>query len=420
VSDKKLKYSIGTNFDPELISYIDSKNKDNLFMSVFGKLQSDLAGGGRASSILPKLNLPQLKEHVELCHSKNIKFNYLINPMCLNNREMHPKTHRQILKFIENLGDIGVDSLTINSPYLCQLIKTQFPNFKITIGLYAYIYSLQHVRYWEELGADELTLFHTINRNIPMLRKMLEFTKGRSLQLRLIANNICLHDCPYQLEHGTGQSHASQKNRFSTNVYIDKCLFRCTKEKLTNPAKFIASEWIRPEDQHFYENLCSETGNFNLSLKLLERTKTTQFLKNVIDAYVTRNYDGNLLNIMAFASLKDIKSFSKKTSIIKAVLGGYNLGVLKNFIDNFNTIPDICIENKKLDGFFDQFYKNYNCNQNICDDMGLTDENKNNGGCSYCKSWAEKSITYNKYQVEHWINNAENNWNELQNSKLYN
>lgn len=417
-----MKYSLGTNFDPQLIEEIKICDKEKSIKSVFGKLRTDLLGGGRSSMILPKLTMNQLEEYISLCHKNGLKFNYLLNPMCLGNKELNPRDHKKIIKYIDNLGSIGVDALTVNSPYLCELIKKQFPNFKVTIGLYAYIFNIQHVKYWQELGADELTLHHILNRNFELLEDFLNYTKKSNIELRLIANNVCLHDCPYQINHGTGQAHASQKGHSSSKLYLDYNLLSCNYNKIKNPTKIIASEWIRPEDIKYYEELCDKTGNYNFSIKLLERTKTTEFLKRVVNAYVSRTYDGNLIDILTWPTTRDTNIIHKLPMYIRAITGQYNLKELKNFMEVFN-LPKIQIDNKKLDGFLEKFLNGYECNRRICNDNGeFYNEREHSDDCnmcSYCRYYAEKAVVYDKEEVETWIKKADNVFNVLKNSRIF-
>ena len=66
---------------------------------------------------------------------------------------------------------------------------------------------------------------------------------------------------------------------------MDFNLINCTYRKVSNPKAILTSEWIRPEDIHYYEELAEETGNKNFSLKLVDRTRSTEFIGNVIKAY---------------------------------------------------------------------------------------------------------------------------------------
>jgi collagenase-like PrtC family protease len=418
----RMRYSIGTNFDDRLIEEIQRLNgQDHLITSVFGKLRKDVVGGGRTSMLLPELSLSQLKDYVDRCHSGNIKFNYLLNPMCLGNRELDTRNHKRIIKYIDQLSDIGVDAITVNSPVLCQLIKKQFPHIKITIGLYAYIFNVQHVKHWQELGADELTLHKLVNRNFVLLEELLKYTKKSTLELRLIANNVCIHDCPYQINHGTGQAHASQKGHFSAKMYLDYNLLSCSYHKVKHPEQFLASDWIRPEDVKYYEAVCEKTGNYNLSLKLVERTKSTAFLIKVLHAYAARSFEGNLLEILGWPTMKDANVIHRLPMYLKALLGLYNMKELKKFWEAFQ-LPNIYIDNKKLEGFLEKFIQHNECNIKICADTRNTDpaaEGDNTQVCSYCKHWAQKAISYDQAEVTEWLRKAESVFDGLTTSRIF-
>lgn len=412
----EMKYSLGWNFDPEVIEFLAENDKKHQIESVFAKLKDDIIGGGRASNVLPALSSKELRKSIELCNKHNIHFNYLLNPMCLGNRELNPSEHRKILNFIDEICDMGIYSVTVNSPYLCELIKERYPNIKVTIGLYALIYSLQQVKYWESLGADELTLHHRVNRNFDELRRMLEYTKHGDMKLRVIANNVCLHDCPYQINHGCGQSHASQEKDNDKCIYLDYNLLRCNYGKISSPSALIASEWIRPEDVHYYGQICDEVGNHNFSIKLLERTKTTEFLKRVITAYLSEKYDGNLIDILTWGTKKNTQSVDLPSLYKKAITARYDIPSLKRYEKVFD-LPPVNIDNRSLDGFLEKFWKEYSCDKCIC---GANDDtNDGFARCTYCKSWAEKAVSCNEEERQAWITLADTVLGDLRRSRFF-
>ena len=190
---------------------------------------------------------------------------------------------------------------------------------------------------------------HHVNRDFKLLKKMLLYTKGKNVTLRLIANNLCLHMCPYSIMHGTVQGHFSCSDSCSRGD-IDYCLMKCLSTKIEDMSNLISSDWIRPEDLCYYEKLCEETDNFNLSIKLVERTKSTKFLTRVVEAYARRQYKGNLLDILLWPKSDDMVVKTEPTAEeMKTMAELYNISQMFNYSKIFD-LPNIYIDNTKLDG----------------------------------------------------------------------
>ncbi len=415
----QMKYTIATNFDPELIEEIARYNQDNTFVSVFGKLKKDIIGGGRSSINLPKVSRKELRDYIQLCHQNRLKFNYLLNPICLGNREFVRKEHRRILKFLDSLSKAEVDTVTINSPYLCELIKQQFPQLRVTIGHFAYISTIQQIKYWEELGADEITLQHQTNRNFNLLEEMLHYTKKSGIGLRIIGNNFCLHDCPFSIYHATGLAHSSDKKQRLSHLYIDYNVIRCNTEKIKDPGKLLSASWVRPEDVKYYEALSEKTGNYNFSIKLVDRTKTTEFLKRVVKAYALHSYTGNLIDILNLGITSNIQHYDIKALIIGIITGSYNAKIMRKYADGFN-LPVPYIDNQKLDGFIEKFIHDYNCDHMVCNDFYATVPDESNlNVCNYCEQWAQSVVTQNETAAKAWLEKSESFLNDLSNSRIF-
>ncbi len=290
-----MRLSVATNFDNEFLRRISSYPVEE----VYGKLSRDFVGGGRASYSAEKIDVSALESHVQAAHNLGIKFNYLMNSVCLGNREWSGSGIREIRRILDYLSKIKVDSITVSIPYLAELIKKHYPDFFLKIGIYANIDSSIRARFWEDLGADMLILeSFSINRNFPVLK---EISKAVSCRLQLIANFSCLPRCPMQIYHMTGISHGS--NSHDKGTFIDYCVFKCSSMTLENPALLIKSNWIRPEDISFYENLGFD------SFKLLERGAPTETLVARVKAYSGRKSPENLLDlIQPFGFREEIKT----------------------------------------------------------------------------------------------------------------
>lgn len=397
----KMNYSLATNLDLKLLDEIKKMDTDKSIKVVYGKLKTDVIGGGRAAGTLLDKSMQDLKEYIKACHDIGVEFMYLLNPMCMSNMELEKESRQEIMDFIESLVDAGVDWLTLNSPYLCKVVKEKFPKIKISVGIHACVSEIQQIKYWEDLGADEITLQMYVTRNFKLLEEMLLYTKKSGILLRVLGNNCCLHACPYRINHATGQSHASRKKDGSDKFYMDNNLITCTMEKVRNTTNLIASEWIRPEDVKYYEELCEKTNNYNFSIKLVERTKTTEFLVRVAKAYIDRSYDGNLLDIVLwpvasqFAKLKEGSMPESNSS-----------EPVSRFFNFFN-LPDVYIDNKKLDGFFEKFTTNYECNKKTCNGIGKCDT-ADETTCSYCNGWAKRAVVIKDGEkANEWLSKGE-------------
>lgn len=301
MNQDSISFDLGCNFDYKLFDFVDQYDKKHAITSFFGKLKRDGLPGGRTASIIPDFTLDQLADYVNECKKRDITFNYLINPLSMDQNEIDPVVGKQIRDFIHQMYDMGIRAFTLNSPILIKYVKREFKDVFVTLGLYAYPTTIQHIEYWRNWGVDEITLDHGFNRRFDLLRKLLTQYKDTDLHLRVIANNLCLRECPFRLAHGCFVGH-SDPERFS----MDYSLVNCAYKKVTHPAAILTAEFIRPEDVHYYRELAEETGNKHFSIKLIDRTRTTDFLHKVVKGYMEESYDGNLLDIVNWPQAKTI------------------------------------------------------------------------------------------------------------------
>lgn len=229
----------------------------------------------------------------------------------------------------------------------------------------------------------------------------------------LLMTNICI----FAVFDGTVQGHFSCSDSCSRGD-IDYCLMKCLSTKIEDMSNLISSDWIRPEDLCYYEKLCEETDNFNLSIKLVERTKSTKFLTRVVEAYARRQYKGNLLDILLWPKSDDMVVKTEPTAEeMKTMAELYNISQMFNYSKIFD-LPNIYIDNTKLDGFLKKFVDDYACNHKICvskQNIDVTDSNY----CSYCSSWVQRAIIYNGEQVEKWIDNCREFEKALDRSEVF-
>jgi len=249
----------------------------------YGKLASDIVGGGRASYSSAGVSWGRLREYVAELKRHGIAFNYLLNSACLGNHEWDRRWQKKLNRLLGRLVQLGIARLTVSTPVLLKIVKKRFPQFHCKVGIYAQVDTAARARFWEDNGADEITLeSFSINRNFERLRSV---RRAVCCGLQLIVNHPCLSNCPLQYYHQNGFAHSSSAGR---RLFIDYCVFRCAYERLKDPVQFIKSQWIRPSDIDAYEALGYDR------FKLLERNMPSDRLRQRINAYIDKRFDGNL------------------------------------------------------------------------------------------------------------------------------
>ena len=386
-----MKFSVATNFQPDLLEALDGYPVAELF----GKLPSDSVGGGRASFMLAPLSRRQFREHVRCAAEKGIGFNYLINPACLDNLEYTRQGQAGLERLLGFVEDSGVSAVTISLPFLMPIVKKRHPLLKVRVGVYARVDGVAKARFWEELGADCITLESiAVNRDFPMLKAIRQAVK---LELQLIANSNCLIFCPMSGQHMVNLSHASQKGHQSRGFMIDYCALRCSAEKLSDPSNYLRSEFIRPEDLGMYTDL-----GFT-SFKILERGAPTGVLAKRVRAYAEGRFEGNLLDLiqpygykgLAKGAVSGAANFQKflryffRPGVVKhrGVMRLKELAEKRGLIAELNWDP-VYLDNRALDGFLAGM-KGIHCRETDC------------SACGYCAKWTGKALRVDeKYRAE--------------------
>lgn len=115
--------------------------------------------------------------------------------------------------------------------------------------------------------------------------------------------------------------------------------------------------------------------------------------------------------------MKNTKDVAVGEFVKKAITQRYNISALKNYQRVFN-LPDIYIDNKKLDGFLEHFVDSYSCDKCVCDMSDGKTEGKSLK-CSYCKSWSEKAVSYNEQEIIDWKDNADRVLESMVDSEIY-
>ena len=362
---------------------------------LYGSLPTEIVGSGRQATLLPAVKRESAAEHIRQAHRLGLKFNYLINTSCLGNREYTRDFHRAMLRYIEWVAEQKPDLVTVTLPFIAQIIKRQFPRLKISVSKYANVDSLEKAKFWEELGADEITIpDDSLSRDFKMLRLMKENLR---CDLQIFANLACLRGCPFAHHHANLASHGSQRHEEAGGVYLEYCLANCKNIRVQRPVEIIKSGWIRPEDLHHYEEI-----GIN-KFKLVDRSLTARGLLKRVKAYSQRKYPGNLADIICLHTKRSEHRFAA------ASLEARESGIrekLRLMGDAIFAAEKIYIDNQKLDGFIDGI-KRIDCRYISCD------------RCGYCERYAKKAITFSATDQEEAIRRTDLFLSKMTSSEIF-
>ena len=369
-----MKLSVAANYDSEMIPQLAGYPVDE----VYGKLTFDAVGGGRPGYMGAALSEKDLEHYVRRLQENGIAFNYLLNSSCLSNREWTRKWQKKLLKLLEKISRMNIRRLTVSTPYLLEKIRKTFPHFSIRVGIFAQVDTPRRAKFWEDLGADNITLeSFSINRSFKQLEAI---RRAVDCDLTLIANHPCLPNCPMQYYHQDGFAHSSD---LTGSFFIDYCFLKCTYERLRDPSYLIKSCWIRPEDVVYYEQLGYHY------FKILERDIPSSELLKRVHSYSVRRSPADLTELILPYGFKEpqkrqrlwlIKNFFKPIKI-----NPLKLKPLYDFVKKQGMLfPSeqrlFHIDSSQIPVDFIRGFESRNCSELSCTE------------CGYCQTIAARSV----------------------------
>jgi collagenase-like PrtC family protease len=357
-----------TVFDDSLLAFY----ADNGVTSVYGKLPVDYLGGGHESIMLEDVGWEQLTDHVRYCRSLGLDFNYVMNSTCLGLREFDNRTRQHVFRFVDQLCEAGVSSVTVSNPNIVQMVKRNYASLRVKVSSCAYVKSVGEVKYWEGLGADVIVLDPLqVNRDFNTHKGI---ARVATAELELIVNNNCFQYCPEIYNHQNFLSHSSSDSMAAT-VEHDYSYNWCSRERLREPANYLIADWIRPEDLEHYERIGYHR------FKITDRSTPVPFLRKRVAAYDKRRYDGNLLDLIQHFAYRDTTSPAEY-------------------------LAEVNIDNRKLDGYLSIFLRS-ECKAKDC-----------GGACRYCFNYAAEAVTVGANFARQHVS-CKTTANDLKNSRDY-
>jgi collagenase-like PrtC family protease len=286
-----LEFSVPYNNDPEILREIFrlKEQHGNRIREIYLSGPQEFSGSGR---IAPELNFDEFAAVVHSIRAQGIRVNLLLNSICEGSDWYSPGVLSSTMEYLRRAHqDHGVEAVTIANPLYIREVRKRFPQLEICASVLGDIDCVQKAVLFRKAGADVITPDVDINRDLALLKRIKEKTGA---EIKLMVNEGCLFRCAFRKFHFNYISHQSRKpgpgkgGRPEDNVFSLNCI-QLSKNDLSQVLK---SGWIRPEDAGRY-------GEITRYFKLVGRTSSNSMLLRSVEAYLSENWNGDLLELMA-------------------------------------------------------------------------------------------------------------------------
>lgn len=364
-------YKVGCNFDPELINVVKELNEKyknhGRIVELFGSDRDTEEVTARPGWRLPKISKEYFADYVKKLNDIGVKFNFTMNSIIPYGSKVEMVKHKKdIQDLVKWLESIGVYRLTIANPEILIMVR-EVSNIEVEMSCITHIDTVTQMKYYHEtFGVNKFCCSILKNRNKEFLIRAQDYCNRNGCILEIMCQEMCgVAGIDNQGSHYATHCvfrdscyicHACNRTKEESMLDNNYPMSYCMSARSSTPEAWLRMRWIRPEDQKIYRE---KTGvNY---FKLSGRTGTLEYMKFVLEAYMSETYDGNLLGL--WKPLSSI--FDGKTEL--------------------KSKTDIDIPNKKLDGFIDKWMNGngWECENHEC---GYS--------CRYCEQFAKEHNLY--------------------------
>ncbi len=160
-----------------------------------------------AARIMPRITLDEFSSVIDKIHAAGLRVNMLLNSVCEGGGWYRPELIASRIDYIRRMHkEHGVETVTIANPIYIKEVKKEIPTIEICASVLSAIDTVQRAVYFREMGADVLIPNSNVNRELDVLKEMKRQTGA---EIKLMLNQGCLYECPFERFHAGYISHKS-------------------------------------------------------------------------------------------------------------------------------------------------------------------------------------------------------------------
>lgn len=358
-------YKLGCNFDPELISKVKALNDKYRDQGVqvdefFGSDRDHAFLAARPDFRLPEVDRHQLEKYVRASLDAGINFNYTMNSINPGSKRELNEKQGEIKEYIKFLEGIGVHRITAANPIIFEFVRDVSSTMKLEVSTIMAVDTVTQIKYLKDtFNIDKICGNLLKNRNKKFLKAATDYCNANDVKYEIMVNEFCgvgtdtaTTHCP--LRSSCYGFHATDVTKEDAMLFNTMPMKHCIWARKTDVTSWLKLRFVRPEDIYRYEDL----GIYNF--KITGRTGTTKYIETMAEAYLSRSWEGNLLQL--WKPLETI--YTEK--------------------DELSFEHNIDIPNKELNKFVGKWFagEGFRCEEELCGET-----------CHYCQDYFAKKFT---------------------------
>ena len=262
-----------------------------------------------------------------------ISLNILFNATCYGADALSRSFFERIGNTVDGLSEnLNIRSVTTTSPIIAKFIKSNFEGLKTRASV--------NMEIGSELGAEYLFdafdgfyLKRELNRDLAAVKRLGKFYSENGKDLFGLANSGCLNFCSMHVFHDNLVAHEEEISKKDNGFVFRAGCAEFLKKKENARRIFDCTNFIRPEDVHYYEGLFT-------SMKLATRMNCDPV--RVIESYVKRGaHRGSALELCEPNHASQLYPYVLENKYIKSEIRNERL-VYTGIDDALIKLEDLC------------------------------------------------------------------------------